>query len=385
MSTKIATIIGARPQFIKASAVSSVIKRHNISYTVHRTPYKRQALQEVIIHTGQHYDYEMSKIFFEQLKIPEPDYNLGVGSGTQAFQTGTMLIKIEEVLLKEKLDLVLVYGDTNSTLAGALAAAKLNIPVAHIEAGMRSFNPEMPEEINRVLTDHVSTLHFCSTQTAVDNLRKEGINNGVHLVGDVMYDVALKSIATAEKKSKILNSYKLRAKSYYLATVHRQSNTDNTDNLKNILDAFAALDKPVIFPVHPRTRKAINSLYAKRYTLNANIILTEPVSYLDMLMLENNAAKILTDSGGVQKEAYFFKTPCITLRDETEWIETIKAGWNTLTGTDKKKVIVAAKQPVLKGRYDSLYGNGHATDKICRIIIEWFDRLMLRLDRSKSD
>jgi UDP-N-acetylglucosamine 2-epimerase len=279
----------------------------------------------------------------------------------------------------------LVYGDTNSTLAGALAAAKLNIPVAHIEAGMRSFNPEMPEEINRVLTDHVSTLHFCSTQTAVDNLRKEGINNGVHLVGDVMYDVALKSIATAEKKSKILNSYKLRAKSYYLATVHRQSNTDNTDNLKNILDAFAALDKPVIFPVHPRTRKAINSLYAKRYTLNANIILTEPVSYLDMLMLENNAAKILTDSGGVQKEAYFFKTPCITLRDETEWIETIKAGWNTLTGTDKKKVIVAAKQPVLKGRYDSLYGNGHATDKICRIIIEWFDRLMLRLDRSKSD
>lgn len=319
---------------------------------------------ELIIHTGQHYDYKMSKLFFEELNIPKPDYNLEVGSGSHGLQTGQMLIKIEEILLKEKPDMVLVYGDTNSTLAGALSASKLNIPVAHIEAGMRSFNHQMPEEINRVVTDHIATLHFCVTLTAVENLKKEGITKNVYLVGDVMYDVALKSIAIAKKKSNILTTYNLKPKTYYLTTVHRQSNTYNLNNLKNILKAFAQLDKPVVFPIHPRTRKAIASIN----TQYENILFTDPIGYLDMLILEKNAKKILTDSGGVQKEAYFFKVPCITLRKETEWVETVKSGWNILAGTEPKRILKAVKAKTPTSSANNAFGNGKASAKICNIL-----------------
>lgn len=352
---KIATILGARPQFIKAKPVLDELKCIN-------------GIHSIIVHTGQHYDYEMSKLFFDELDIPEPDYNSGVGSGGHGFQTGQMLIRIEEVLQKENPDLVLVYGDTNSTLAGALAAAKLHIPVAHIEAGMRSFNRDMPEEINRVLTDHISTLLFCSTQTAVDNLHREGITEGVYLIGDVMYDACLHNIKIAQQKSHILETLGLNSKFYYLATIHRPNNTDNPQSLKNILEAFSQLDLPVVFPVHPRTKntlKQFSNLAIEQYN---NILFADPVGYLHMLTLERNAKKILTDSGGVQKEAYFFEVSCITLRKETEWVETIDSGWNILVGSDKKRIIDATKKDTPDVHKDTLFGNGKASEKICRII-----------------
>ena len=366
---KVVTIIGARPQFIKAKPMLDEFN-------------KVKEIDSVVIHTGQHYSYEMSRLFFKELHIPEPDHNLGIGSAPQGAQTGQMLIKIEALLLKEKPDLVLVYGDTNSTLAGALAASKLHIPIAHVEAGMRSFNREMPEEINRVLTDHVSDLLFCSTQLAVDNLRAEGITKNTYLVGDVMYDLALKCAPIAEEKSTILKANKLKAKSYYLATVHRQSNTDNPDNLKNILETLSELDLPVIFPVHPRTKKVIDKLKAYSLQLKAfaNIRFIDPVGYLDMLMLEKNACKILTDSGGVQKEAYFFKVPCITLRTETEWQETVSSGWNLLAGTDRESIIDAVNRFVEPKIHKELYGSGNASEEICHILRNMkFDRNLLKL------
>lgn len=364
---KIVTIIGARPQFIKAKPVLDELKRNNAMNPTN-------AINSVVVHTGQHYDYEMSRLFFDELDIPKPDYNLGVGSGEHGLQTGYMLIKIEEVLQKEKPDLVLVYGDTNSTLAGALAAAKLNIHVAHIEAGMRSFNRDMPEEVNRVLTDHISNLLFCSTQTAVDNLRNEGITENVFLVGDVMYEAAIKNITIAEQKSDILATYDLRPKSYYLATVHRPSNTDNLQNLSSILETFSCLDLPVVFPLHPRTKKVMKQLSNIAIEQYNNILFIEPVGYLDMLNLEKNAKKILTDSGGVQKEAYFFEVPCITLREETEWIETVKSGWNVLVGSDKERIANAIKKDMPKVHIDTFFGNGKASEKICRIIEEFAGR-----------
>ena len=314
----------------------------------------------------------MSKVFFEQLNIPEPDYYLGIGSGTHGYQTGEMIKRIEEVLIKEKPDLVLVYGDTNSTLAGALAAVKLHIKIAHIEAGLRSFDKRIPEEVNRILTDHISDLLFCPTETAVKNLYNEGIKNGVYLTGDVMFDVLLTNIQIAERNSKILKELCLKSRGYYLATVHRAENTDNRKNLENIINAFIESGELIVFPVHPRTVKFLKvyKLFDKIKKAD-NILLIKPVGYLDMLMLEKNAKKILTDSGGVQKEAYLLKIPCITLRDRTEWIETVEDGWNILVGACKEKIIKAIKEFEPNGEtYSYRFGDGRAGKKIVEILIK---------------
>jgi len=334
---KIVTIVGAMPQFIKAASVSRAIRDHNDRE-------KNPRITEVLVHTGQHYDHGMSQIFFDELDISEPDLNLVMGSGSHGWQTGQMLVRIEEVLLEEKPDYVLVYGDTNSTLAGALAAVKVNLPVAHVEAGLRSFNREMPEEHNRVIADHCSDLLFCPTQTAVDNLAREGIINGVHLVGDTMYDAALQFAARARKRSTILNDLELEPKAYLLTTIHRPYNTDITENLQNILSAFAEIGEVIVFPVHPRTQKKIVELEDRFQHDLTNIKMIEPVGYLDMLALEENARLILTDSGGMQKEAYFFGVPCITLRPETEWIETVESGWNVLGGSETESILAAYDQ-----------------------------------------
>jgi UDP-GlcNAc3NAcA epimerase len=347
---KTLTVVGARPQFVKAAAVSRVL---------------REKHTEVLVHTGQHYDERMSEVFFRELEIPEPDYNLEVGSAGHSVQTGEMLIRMEPIFLQEKPDWVLVYGDTNSTLAGALVASKLHIPVAHVEAGLRSFNRGMPEEINRVLTDHVSDLLFCPAQKAVDNLKLEGVTSGVHVVGDVMYDAVLRHSEAAEKKSSILTSLDLKPKQYLLATVHRASNVDATDKLLNILETFSLLGEAVVFPVHPRTRKAIQTA---GFSVGKNIRLVEPVGYLDMLWLEKNARLILTDSGGVQKEAYWFGTPCVTLREETEWVETVEAGWNAVVGTERERILNAVRNFLPPAARPNLFGDGTASQNIVRLL-----------------
>jgi len=352
---KVVTVIGARPQFIKAALVSKAFKEAGIT--------------EFLVHTGQHYDYGMSQVFFEEMNIPEPNINLSVGSGNHGWQTAQMLIGIENVLLAEKPDWVLVYGDTNSTLAGTLAAVKLHISLAHVEAGLRSYNREMPEEHNRVLTDHCADLLFCPTQIAVDNLAKEGITRGVHLVGDTMYDAVLQFSEIAIQRSTILQDLGLKPKGYLLATVHRASNTDNPANLQNILSAFAEIDEPVIFPVHPRTRQKINELdtVAGKSTMH-NLQFIDPVGYLDMLVLEQSARMILTDSGGMQKEAYFFGTPCITLRSETEWIETVESGWNVLTDADSTQIINRVHSFTPPPARPTFYGSGHAAELISQVL-----------------
>ncbi len=353
---RIATIVGARPQFIKMAPVSRELRKH---------------FDEIVIHTGQHYDYDMNRIFFEQLNIPEPDYYLGVGSGSHGYQTGEMIKRIEEVLIKEKPDLVLVYGDTNSTLAGALAAVKLHIKIAHVEAGLRSFDKRMPEEVNRVLTDHISDYLFAPTETAVENLYKEGINTGVYLTGDVMYDALLHNIKIARDKSKTLRELGLRSKNYLLATVHRAENTDDRSKLENIINAFVESGEPIVFPAHPRTRKYLEAYGLMEIVSKAdNIILINPVGYLDMLVLEENAKKILTDSGGVQKEAYFLKVPCITLRERTEWVETVEDGWNTLVGANKEKILKAIWEFEPMGKtYTYRFGNGRASERVVQILV----------------
>jgi UDP-N-acetylglucosamine 2-epimerase len=318
---KVVTIVGARPQFIKAAVLSRELRKEHI---------------EILVHTGQHYDDNMSAVFFKELEIPEPDYNLGIGSGSHGKQTGEMLAGIEEILLKEKPDWVLVYGDTNSTLAGALAASKLHIKIAHVEAGLRSFNRNMPEEINRVLTDHLSNLLFCPTDTAVNNLRLEGITKGVHQVGDVMYDALQWALDLGDEYSSILARLKLEPKSYLLATVHRAENTDDPARLQGILDAFNQVDEPLVFPVHPRTRKKLAEL---AWQPASHVILLDPLRYIDMVFLEKNALVILTDSGGMQKEAHWLEVPCVTLREETEWVETLAGNWNQLAGVDPQKIV----------------------------------------------
>lgn len=312
----------------------------------------------------------MSDNFFKELDIPEPDYYLGIGSGGHGFQTGAMLAEIEKILSDQKPDMVLVYGDTNSTLAGALAAAKLHIPIAHIEAGLRSFDKRMPEEINRVLTDHVSSLLFCPTDTSVMNLKKEGIKEGVYLTGDVMWD-SLLGFQEKVGKSDILERTDLQEKQYYLVTVHRAANVDKRENLENILDGLEKIDHEVVFPLHPRTKKM---LIENRYSFsNSRIRFIDPVRYIDMLALERGALAILTDSGGVQKEAYFFKVPCITLREETEWLETVESGWNVLAGTDKKKIKEAlGPQTGRNNSHPDFYGDGKAGEKIIQIINKHF-------------
>lgn len=344
---KILSIVGARPQFIKEYVVSKAIKKF---------------FDHVLVHTGQHYDFEMSQIFFNQLGISKPDYNLGLGSSSQGEQTGKMLIEIERVLKKEKPDLVLVYGDTNSTLAGALACAKLLLPVGHVEAGLRSYDRTMPEEINRILTDHSSQLLFVPTKTAKNILKQEGIVKGVYLTGDVMYDALLLNLKIA-KKSKILKEFDLTSKHYYLTTIHRPSNTDNLKNLSAILNALSTCDEKVIFPIHPRTAKFVDT-YGLKKKMGKNIMMIKPVGYFDFIWLEKNAKKILTDSGGIQKEAYLLKVPCITLRENTEWVETLEDQWNILTGADGKKILNAIQnfQPKQKQRH--LFGDGHAGQKI---------------------
>jgi UDP-N-acetylglucosamine 2-epimerase len=342
---RVLSVVGARPQFVKAAMVSRVLRKKH---------------EEILLHTGQHYDYEMSKAFFDVMSIPEPDYNLGVGSGPHGWQIAKMLAGIEEVHLKVKPDCVLVYGDTNSTLAGALAAAKLHVSVAHVEAGLRSFNMSMPEEVNRRLTDHISSILFCPTSTAVKNLKNEGIRENVHLVGDVMYDAAL---AFEKVKSDILARLRLKPKGYYLLTVHRASNTDRKENLKAVLDALAGLR--VIFPAHPRTMKLLKE---HKLRTPANVKIIKPVNYVESIHLIKNAKKLLTDSGGMQKEAYFFGVPCITLREETEWVETVKDGWNTLTGPDEKKIRQAIKNFEPSGKRPSSYGDGRASEKLVRIL-----------------
>lgn len=353
---KIVSIVGARPQFIKAAPIMKKL---------------REAGHEVVqVHTGQHYDDNMSSLFFEELGIPLPTLNLGVGSGTHGKQTAAMLAGIEEVLLQQKPDLLMVFGDTNSTLAGALAACKLGITVAHVEAGLRSFNRSMPEEHNRVLTDHCSDLLFCPTQTAVDNLRRENITKGVHLVGDTMFDMILEFATIADSRSQILSRLDLNHQRYYLATVHRHYNTDDLVNLREILAALSRLDMPVVFPVHPRTRARINQLSLGRGELD-NLVMTEPVGYLDMLCLEQHAHMILTDSGGVQKEAYFLGVPCVTLRAETEWSETVQDGWNILAGADAEKIVSAISrfnESPPSGSPNTAFGDGTAADKIIEIV-----------------
>jgi UDP-GlcNAc3NAcA epimerase len=308
------SVVGARPQFIKAAPVSRALSAVGVS--------------ELLVHTGQHFDELMSDVFFAELDMAKPAYNLEVNSLGHGAMTGRMLEKLEEVLLVERPAMVLVYGDTNSTLAGALAASKLHVPVAHIEAGLRSFNRLMPEEVNRVLTDHLSRLLFCPTATAVKNLSAEGIRVGVHAVGDVMYDITLAMARKADEKSRILEILALAPRSYALATVHRAENTDDPARFGRVMDWLeeAARVQPIVMPLHPRTRK----LMAERHISPAGVRTIDPLGYLDMTRLAHNAIAIFTDSGGLQKEAYFHRVPCVTLREETEWIETIEAGWNRL-------------------------------------------------------
>ncbi len=347
MGKRILTIIGARPQFIKASAVSRELQKIG---------------DELIVHTGQHYDDNMSRIFFDELKIPRPDYNLGIGSGGHGAQTGAMLAAIEDVLQKERPDRVLVYGDTNSTLAGALAAAKLHIPVAHVEAGLRSFNRHMPEEINRVVTDHLSDILFCPSQTAINNLAAEGITRGVHLVGDVMYEALMHAVAIAKRQSDILERMDLHDGGYILATVHRAENTDQPDRLKKIIEALYEISQThtVVFPVHPRTRNKLKELPdALASAINSTLSMIEPVGYLDMVRLESGAKMIMTDSGGIQKEAYWLNVPCVTLREETEWVETVEQGWNVLVGTDHDRILAGmAARTKPDGFIDDYNGKG---------------------------
>ncbi|HDK7138398.1 TPA: UDP-N-acetylglucosamine 2-epimerase (non-hydrolyzing) [Clostridium botulinum] len=349
---KILTVVGARPQFIKAAAVSNIIRKEHT---------------EILVHTGQHYDENMSKIFFEELRIPKPDYNLEIGSGNHGEQTGKMLIELEKIYLKEKPDLVLVYGDTNSTLAGALCASKLLIPVAHVEAGLRSFNMNMPEEQNRILTDHISKLLFVPTATAEKNLHTEGVNNGVHNVGDVMFDAVLHFKKLAEKKESILDKISIKSGEYILTTIHRAENTNDINRLKNIIEALNESGKSIVLPLHPRTKKYIEDYNLQ---LNDNIKLIEPVGYLDMITLEMNSQKIVTDSGGVQKEAFFMEKPCVTMRDETEWVETVENGWNIIVGTNKEKILNAIVKFKPEKEQQEIFGNGHAAEKILDIINE---------------
>jgi len=348
---KVVSIVGARPQFIKASPLSRELRlRHH----------------EILVHTGQHYDRDMSDVFFEELGMPVPDYHLGIGSGPHGAQTGAMLAAIETVLQKESPDAVIVYGDTNSTLAGALAAAKLHLSVAHVEAGLRSFNRRMPEEINRVVTDHLSTWLLAPSEVSRQQLAQEGIVQGVHVVGDIMVDALHLHGPRAAERSEALARHQLRAGTYYLATVHRAENTDEGGNLRQIFDALGALDRPVILPLHPRTEKRMAELGV---AIGANVQVLAPQGYLDMLALQRGAACVLTDSGGIQKEAYYLRVPCVTLRTETEWVETVATGWNTLVGTDPERILAAvARRPAPGTPHPDLYGDGMTAGRIVEIL-----------------
>lgn len=352
---KVVTVVGARPQFIKAAPLSRQL---------------RKFCSEVFVHTGQHYDDSMSAVFFRELGLPEPDINLGVRKSNHGAQTAAMLVGIEQVLLETGPDWVLVYGDTNSTLAGVLAASKLRIPVAHMEAGLRSFNRSMPEEINRLVADRLAALLFCPSHSARLNLQREGIAQGVYVVGDVMMDALMEGVERAIQGSDALARLQVSEGAYLLATLHRAGNVDNPRRLAGILKAFEALDEDLVFPVHPRTREAIKNLGWK--PRGAHLHLIEPVSYLDMLRLESGARLILTDSGGVQKEAYWLKVPCVTLREETEWVETIESGWNLLAGADTHRILKAVAEYRTPDSHPPLYGDGHTAQRCVKLLLGEF-------------
>ena len=343
---KVLTIVGARPQFIKAAPVSRVLRRRN---------------DEFLLHTGQHYDDEMSELFFRQLSIPAPDLNLEVGSGRHGAQTGAMLPGIESVAIEQKPDWLLVYGDTNSTLAGALVGAKLHVPVAHVEAGLRSFDRHMPEEVNRVVADHLASLLLCPTDVAVDNLEREGIRRGVQVVGDVMFDAFLQNVEVARKTCTVLRDLGLERGGYQLLTIHRAENVDDPEKLASILEGVGASRRPVVFPAHPRTGAAVRSTGAR---VPDNVRMIDPVGYLEMLVLEDNAEAIVTDSGGVQKEAYFAGRPCITLRGTTEGTETVEGKWNVLVGTDPERIASAMRDFRPHGERRPFYGEGRAAEHV---------------------
>ena len=353
---KIITILGARPQFIKAGTVSREIANY-------------KDIDEVIVHTGQHYDSNMSDIFFEEMKIPKPDYFLGIGGKSHGAMTGQMIEKIEEVALKEKPDWIMVYGDTNSTLAGAIVASKLHIKLAHIEAGLRSFNMKMPEEVNRILTDRVSDVLFCPTQTAVNNLKNEGFDKfdcKVVKSGDVMYDGALFYKNLAVKPNIKLD------KDYILCTIHRAENTDDKNRLNNIFEALVEISRKqqIVLPLHPRTKKIVKELNID----TGDIVIIDPVGYLEMVWLIDNNSLVMTDSGGLQKEAYFFQKPCVTLRDETEWVELVENGFNILVGADKEKILKAydkSNKSLSKIQLSDLYGDGKAAQKIVKGLLSY--------------
>ncbi len=377
---KILTVIGARPQIIKAAAISRAI----------HTKFSDK-IKEVIVHTGQHYDQNMSQVFFEELEIPHPNYNLNAGSGTHGKQTASMIEGIEEILLKEKPACIILYGDTNSTLAGAVAASKIHIPVVHIEAGLRSFNKSMPEEVNRIMCDHISTLLFSPTKAGIKNLIKEGFrskskapyavdNPKIYHCGDVMYDNSVYFSSLADKKSVVLKNYSLQNGNYILSTIHRNNNTDDAKRLMAIFTALQNITEAnsldIVIPLHPRTSKLLAEnltpeLYSKVKT-NAKIKILPPVSFLDMIQLEQNARMVITDSGGVQKEAFFFKKPCIILRAETEWIELVKCGAAIVTDADEKRIATAFKYFIKKKRikYPALFGDTKAAEFICKEIVK---------------
>jgi UDP-N-acetylglucosamine 2-epimerase len=347
---RIATVVGNRPQFVKAAAVSGPLRERH---------------EELIVHTGQHYDDELSRIFFEELGVPAPDRQLGIGRGSLTDQTARMLAALESELSSIEPDLVMVYGDTNSTLAGALVAAQERIPVAHVEAGMRSFDRRMPEELNRVLADHASDLLFCSTETAVRNLEGERVVGEVHLVGDVMADVSLAFEPIAEERSRALEELGVEPGEYVLVTAHRPGNVDDPDRLTLLVELLEAVPHPAVFPVHPRTRKRLAEAgLLDRLERAGHLRLAAPLGYLDFLKLARHARAILTDSGGIQKEAYLLGTPCITLRDTTEWVETIEAGWNVLVDLDRAAALAALERHRPTGERPDLYGGGRAGARI---------------------
>lgn len=352
---KIVTVIGARPQFIKAAVISPLLQSH---------------CTEVIVHTGQHYDYELSEAFFLDLALPKPTYNLEVGSGPHGEQTAEMLVRLEKVLLAEQPDMVLVYGDTNSTLAGALAAVKLCMPIAHVEAGARNFSLGIPEEVNRIVTDHLSALLFCATQTCITNLEKEGIREGVFFTGDVLLDLHLAMRQHAQTASSILDELRVKPGQYLLGTIHRPQNTDVDEKLQAIVEAFLELEEPLVLPLHPRTVKHLERLHLFKKVASAPYIhLTKPLGYLDFLQLELNARLILTDSGGVQREAYFCQRPCITLFHNTAWPEAVEDGWNIVVDTDKERILQAVGHFRPAHPQRNVFGDGHAGERIVEHIL----------------
>jgi UDP-N-acetylglucosamine 2-epimerase (non-hydrolysing) len=349
---KCVSIVGARPQFIKAFTVSRELRPDH---------------EEVLVHTGQHYDKEMSDVFFEELGMPEPDYNLGVGSDTHGRQTAAMLKGIDGILENEVPDVLLLYGDTNSTLAGAIAGAKMELTVAHVEAGLRSYNREMPEETNRVLTDNASDILFAPSESAVETLKKEGITKGVHFAGDVMYDAILWARDVAREESEILNGLSIQADKFILSTVHRAANTDDRNTLESIIDGLSNAPLPVVLPLHPRTEERLEEYGLRGWAID-ELEVIDPIGYIDFVRLVNDAERVATDSGGVQKEAFYLGTPCVTMREETEWRETTECGWNRLVGSDSAKIRDALKANDWPESKPDLYGNGQASRRVIEVL-----------------